>query len=206
MAITTYSELTAAVEDWLIRPDLTAVIPSFVSLAEADISRKLRDWRMEKRSTAILDAQYSDLPDDWVETLRLQILSDTSRLELAPQGALADSRAGREDVTGKPTHYAHTAGSLELYPTPDQEYTAELVYVAKIPALSDAAPTNWLLSAAPDVYLYGTLLQSAPYLKDDARVGVWKALYEEGIGGLNMASERAKYSGSGLRMVRRGLG
>lgn len=205
MPISTYAELKSAVADWLNRDDLTSVISSFIALAEADLNRTLRDYRMEKRSTATLEAQYSALPGDWVETIRLQLTDGTSRLELVSDGALADLRAMRSDATGKPTHYAHTAGGLELFPTPDASYEAELVYVAKVPTLSDTATTNWLLSAAPDVYLYGALVQSAPYLKDDARATVWAGLYQSAITNLNAASERSRYSGSGLRLRIRGM-
>jgi hypothetical protein len=205
MSIDTYAELQASIADWLNRQDLTAVIPSFISLAEADINRALRDYRMEKRSTAQVDAQYSALPSDWVETIRAQIVGDTSRLELVSDGALADMRAARNDAGGKPTHYAHTAGGLELFPTPDAEYTVEIVYFAKVPALSVTATTNWLLSAAPDVYLYGALTQSAPYLKDDQRAPIWAGLYQNAITNLNTASERARFSGSGLRLRIRGM-
>lgn len=205
MPISTYAELKNAVADWLNREDLASVIPSFITLAEADINRKLRDWRMETRSTASLEAQYSALPGDWLQTIRLQIAGDTSRLELVSQGALADLRAARGDLGGKPTHYALTAGGLELFPTPDQTYTAELVYFAKVPALSDVATSNWLLTSAPDVYLYGALMQTAPYLKDDARTEVWAALYSAAVEGLNASSERARYSGNGLRLRVRGL-
>jgi hypothetical protein len=205
MPLSTYSELKSAVADFLNRDDLTAVIPTFIALTEADINRTLRDYRMEKRSDATLDAQYSALPNDWLETIRLQLVGSTSRLELAPDGALADLRAARGDLVGKPTHYAHTAGGLELYPTPDGEYTAELVYFAKAPALSDTVASNWLLTAAPDAYLYGALTQSAPYLKDDQRAVVWAGLYQNAINNLNSASERARYSGSGLRLRNRGM-
>lgn len=205
MSIDTYTELTAAIADWLNREDLTAVIPSFISLAEADINRNLRDWRMEKRSDASLDAQYSTLPTDWLETIRLNLSGGTSRLELVSDGALADLRAERSDAAGKPTHYAHTAGGLELFPTPDAAYDAELVYFAKVPALSATATTNWLLSAAPDVYLYGALTQSAPYLKDDQRAPLWAGLYQNAITSLNTASERSRYSGAGLRLRIRGM-
>lgn len=205
MAISTYAELRSAVADWLNRDDLAAVVPSFIALAEADINRSLRDYRMEKRSTAALDAQYSALPNDWVETIRLSLTGSTSRVELASDGALAEMRAMRGDIVGRPTHYAHTAGGLELFPTPDQTYDAELVYFAKVPALSDTVTTNWLLAAAPDVYLYGALVQSAPYLKDDARAAVWAGLYQNAITNLNSASERARHSGSGLRLRIRGL-
>lgn len=205
MTIDTYAELKTSIGDWLNRDDLTAVIPSFIALAEADFNRTLRDNRMQKRSTATLDVQYSALPTDWLETIRLGIIGNSSRLELVSSGALAELRDLRGDLVGKPTHYAHTAGGLELFPTPDISYDAELVYFAKVPALSDAATTNWLLSAAPDVYLYGALTQSAPYLKDDGRATVWSGLYQNAISNLNMASERALYSGSGLRLRNRGM-
>lgn len=43
---------------------------------------------------------------------------------------------------------------------------------------------NWLLTAHPDVYLYGTLVESAPYLKDDARVAVWEQRYQDAVAGI----------------------
>lgn len=205
MPISTYAELQAAISDWLNRDDLAAVVPSFIALAEADINRSLRDYRMEKRSEAQLEAQYSALPADWLETIRLALADGSHRLELASDGALAELRAARNDATGRPTHYAHTAGGLELYPTPDATYNAELVYFAKVPALSASATSNWLLAAAPDVYLYGALTQSAPYLKDDQRAAIWAGLYQNAINNLNSASERARYSGSGLRLRNRGM-
>ena len=204
MSISTYAQLQSTVADWLNREDMSAIIPSFITLAEADINRKLRDWRMETRSTLSASSQYTQLPNDWLETIRLQVTGGTSELELASQGALADMRRRINDQTGRPTHYALTGGQLELFPTPDQAYTLSIVYFAKVPTLSVSVTTNWLLSAAPDVYLYGALTQSAPYLKDDARTEVWASLYMAAIGGLNEASERARYSGANLRLRVRG--
>ncbi|MGA0985124.1 MAG: phage adaptor protein, partial [Burkholderiaceae bacterium] len=59
MTIANYSQLKTAVADFLNRDDLTSVVPTFISLAEADMQRKVRHWRMETRSTAQLDTQYS---------------------------------------------------------------------------------------------------------------------------------------------------
>lgn len=205
MPLDTYANLQAAVADFLNRDDLSAAIPTFISLAEADINRKLRDWRMETRTTLTATTQYTALPADWLETIRLQVTGGTSDLELASQGALAEMRAAINDQTGRPTHYALTGGQLELFPTPSQSYSLDLVYVAKVPALSNVATSNWLLATAPDAYLYGALTQSAPYLKDDARTAIWAGLYNEAISGLNMASERARYSGANLRLRIRGM-
>lgn len=205
MAISTYAELKAAVSDWLNRDDLTGAIPSFIALAEADMSRKLKDWRMDVVLPVTLSGQYTALPSDWLATTRLNLIAPSSRLDLASDGALAEMRFQRGDMAGKPTHYAHTAGSLEAFPTPDASYAAEMVYRAKIVSLSDAAPSNWLLTSAPDCYLYGALMQAAPYLKDDARIGIWGGLYAEAITGLNEASERARESAAGLRLRNVGM-
>ena len=76
----------------------------------------------------------------------------------------------------------------------------ELLYYQKIPALSASNTTNWLLTAHPDVYLYGALMQSAPYLDDDQRMQVWSTLYGNAVQAVNQESEKARYSGAGMRM------
>lgn len=206
MSIGTYDELKTAIADFLNREDLTSAIPTFISLAESRISRELRHWRMEKRSLAQLEAQYSAIPTDFLQPIRLQI-TDAPTGEVAPiSGAqMLQLRGNRNDRVGRPTNYALTAGGLELYPTPDVTYNASLVYHARVPALSTLNTTNWLLVEAPDVYLYGALVHAAPYLKDDARLQVWEGLSAQGIANLNTSSGEAKYGGGGLVMrTRRG--
>jgi hypothetical protein len=201
MAITTYSELQTAVSSWLNRSDLNAVVPDFISLAEADINRRLRHWRMQVRATAQIDGQYSAFPNNWVEAIRFQITDGTpSELELLPQAEIVDRREDAANIAGRPRFYAITGSQFEFFPTPDGTYNAELVYFGKVPALSVSAPTNWLLSDHPDVYLYGSLVHSAPYLSDDARAQVWAALYQSALDGANLASDNARHSGTGLRM------
>jgi len=198
---TTYATLKTAIADFLNRDDLTSVIPTFIALAEADMQRKLRHWRMEVRATASLDTQFSAIPADWVETIRFYLTTgETSRLELISQAEMIDRKEADSNVTGRPYYYAMTGSQFELYPVPDGTYAGELLYYAKIPALSDSAATNWLLTNAPDAYLYGALIHSAPYLKDDARIQIWAGLYQSAIDGLNTSSNDARHSGTGLRM------
>ena len=206
MAIDTYSELKSAVADFLNRADLTAVIPTFIALAEADMQRNVRHWRMETRATAAIDSQYSAVPGDWLETVRFYLTDNgTSPLRLMSQADLLRQKYSTVNAGGRPAYYAMTGSQFEFFPVPDGAYAGELVYIAKIPALSDASPTNWLLSDSPDIYLYGALAQSAPYLKEDERVSVWAGLYQSALEALNIASEAGKYSGRGLRMAMRGM-
>jgi len=206
MPITTYTELKAAIADFLNRDDLSAVVPTFISLAEADIQRRVRHWRMEKRSAAELDTQYSAIPADFVEVIRFYVTSgDTKPLELISQGELLDRKRKSLNTSGSPSYYALTAGELEIYPVPDGTYNVELYYISRIPSLSDSNASNWLLDQYQDAYLYGALVHSAPYLKDDARATVWAALYQSAIDAINTESEKSKYGGSGRRMKIRGL-
>ena len=201
MAITTYSELKTAIADFLNRDDLTATVPNFIALAEANMQRKIRHWRQEKRSTAELDTQYSAIPADFLEIIRFYITSGgTRKLELISQAELLDRKRRNLNTSGSPAFYALTAGEIEVYPVPDGTYDVELYYYSRVPALSDSATTNWLLEYFPDMYLYGALVHSAPYLKDDSRTQLWSALYQEAIDAINTSSEKAKFGGSGRRM------
>ena len=193
MAITTYTELKAAIADFLNRDDLSAVVPTFISLAEADMSRQIKHWLNEKRVSTSLNEPYEFLPDDWLETIRFEH-EDGTEIRLVSSVDMADLQTGRTAL-GKPTSYLVTAGQIKLHPAPSGEFPAFLTYSARVPALSDESPTNWILTNHPDIMLYGALVHSAPYLKDDARATVWAALYSAAVNAINEQGERAKYSG-----------
>ena len=201
MPITTYAELKTNIAEFLNRDDLASISSTFISLAEDDLNLRLRHWRQEKRSTAEIDTQYSAIPADMLEVIRFYITSgDTRPLELISQAEMLDRKFRNLNTSGQPAYYAVTAGELEVYPVPDGTYTSELYYFGKTDALSDSNTSNWILEHYPDAYLYGSLIHSAPYLKDDARIQVWAALYQSAIDSINQASEKAKFGGSGRRM------
>lgn len=198
MAIDTYSALQSAIASTLNRTDLTAVIPDWIALAEAQMRRTVRHWRQEVKATLTADARFEPIPDDWLETVRLHDPVTANRLELVSYAELQDMRAASL-VAGKPTKYAHVAGQFEFYPEPDGEYALELIYRQEIPALSVSNTSNWVLQYFPDAYLYGALIHSAPYLAEDARVQTWAALFTSAVEGINADDVRSRWSGSGLR-------
>lgn len=205
MTIGTYDQLKAAVADFLNREDLTSAIPTFIRLAESRLDRELRHWKQTKRVTVSLSSQYNDvLPADFLQPVRLQ-LTDGPTGEVSPISVsqMLQLRGERSDQPGKPTNYALTAEDIEIYPTPDATYNASLVYFARTTPLATDAQTNWLLTEAPDAYLYGSLLHAAPYLKDDARVPVWESLYKLAADALTTTSDDARFGGTGLRMKTR---
>lgn len=209
MAINTFATLKTAVADFLNREDLTSAIDNFIVLSESQMNRDIRHWKMEKRSSGQQSAgdEYSQMPSDWMETIRFHVTDNgTSPLDLISRKAMEDKRAGAEDATGTPRYYTHADSQFQLYPTPSADTNTELLYYSKLDALSDSNTDNWLLLEAPDVYLYGALLHSAPYLGEDERIAVWAQMYGAAVSQLNQSSENAMYSGSGLTLKIRGQG
>lgn len=204
MTLATYAELKTAISDTLARDDLTDTqLSGFIRMAEAQMSRQIRHVSMETLSTISLTSRFYTLPADWVETIRLHLPDQPGRIELVGHAALQDMRVGSE-TAGVPRFYAYVGGDIDLYPVPDATYSAELLYYAAVPALSDTNTSNWLLTAAPDAYLYGALIHSAPLLQEDARIAVWAGMFTAAVGELNAASNAAKWSGTGLRKRMRG--
>ena len=200
MPLSNYTELTASIADTLNRDDLTAVIPDFIKLAEAQLNRDLRHWQMEDRVIATANQQYLTLPNNFISPIRITMTaSPTHTLELISPFDISKMRMQNSDNVGRPEFYAVVDGSFELYPTPDADYVVELVYYENIPDIA-ANTTNWLLTNYPDAYLYGSLLHSSPYLQEDQRVAVWNALYLNAVSAINLEGERARTSGSGRRI------
>jgi hypothetical protein len=199
MALTTYTELKTSIGDWLNRSDLTTAIPDFISLAEAQIERTLRTRQMIVRANASFDAQYGAVPSDFLETKSLKLTSTNPQTPLSFLSIDAlDNEAANYTASGKPKFFGVVGGQFRIVPTPDANYTTELTYYAKLTKLSSSVASNWLLASSPDIYLYGSLLQAAPYLQDDARIQTWATLYERALNDLQTADDRGASSGGAL--------
>lgn len=195
MNLSTYSGLKAAIADYLNRDDMTSVIPGFIALAEAKFNRKLRARQMIKRATATVDTQFFAYPPDWLEAKEFILNTNPiTYLKFVTDAQANELRSTSIIAPGKPAYYTIVGSQIEVIGTPDTTYTGELTYYAKIPALSDSNTSNWLLAYAPDLYLYGALIESAPYLKDDERLAVWSQLYNDSKADIEIADQRASVS------------
>jgi hypothetical protein len=176
VALATYDDLKAEIAGWLRRSDLTAEIPNFIALAEAQMNRRLRVRPMTARLAQSWSAEYVDLPDDFLSERLVKLTSGGTTVlrYLSPEEM--DARI-RSPSSGRPRFYALYGGEMRLHPAPDQAYAAELVYLQALPTLSEGNQSNWLLDSHPDAYLYGALTQSAPYLRADERLQTWTALF-----------------------------
>jgi hypothetical protein len=203
MALNTFAGLKATIADYLNRDDLTTIIPSFISIAEAKFNRKLRVRQMITRAEGQIETAFFAYPADWLEAKEFQLNTNPiTRLQFVTEAQGDELKSTRYTTVGQPAYYTITGSQLEFIPTPDTTYSAELTYYAKIPALSDSNTSNWLLAYAPDLYLYGALIEATPYLKDDERLPVWSQMYVNSLGDIEVADERASVSSTPLVRAR----
>lgn len=197
MALTNYATLCLAVADWLARDDLTAVIPEFVTLAEAEMKRRIR--RSSTLTTITVDSDAITPPTDMAELRSIRLVSDLPSLDtplrLCTAEMLADRKARSGGVAGRPTDVAYIAGEICFAPEPDQDYTAEIIYFTQLTPLT-GTDSNTILDEAPDAYLYGALLQAEPYLEHDDRIPVWKEKFDDAIEQLNKVRSDEEHNAS----------
>jgi len=195
MALSTYTELKAAIATLLNRTDLTTPIVDFVTLCEADIKLELQ--RSEARAQYTINDTTWTLPSAIGELLTLRLVTGSPSLD-TPLPVVTSfegdtHRARLSDTDGRPEKVYLVGRKVVFTPSPDTSYTIEVTYVESLTVLSDSNPTNTVLQDHPGVYLYGAAIHSAPFLGDDARLQMWREFYGAAIEGLNRKRDREKY-------------
>jgi hypothetical protein len=173
MAISTYSQLKEALTFWSGREGDTTILSGMeraISLVEARFNRILRVSDMEAQATGTTSSGIIDLPSDFLAVRRVEV-SPYGTLTPAPPKLASD-----EYPSGAGTYPRfYTILGLSMQIVPDTTSTVTLDYYQKIPSLSDEAPTNWLLTDHPDLYLYATLGELAALGKNAPEAAAWMA-------------------------------
>jgi hypothetical protein len=196
MSISSHTELVTAVQNWLHRTDLSAVASDFVSLGEQKINRLLRVRAMEEDLSVAISGGVAAVPDDYVQLKYAYIDgTPTQTLDRKPAQFVLSTYPTRSS-SGKPRFIARQGDNFIFGPYPDSGYTVVGVYYKRLDPLSGTNLTNWFTANASDLLLYASLLEAAPYMKNDVRIPVWQAKYSEALGQVQGEDDREGLSGS----------
>jgi hypothetical protein len=199
MSITTYSELQTAIASWLGHGLFTANIPDFIDLFESVANRRLRTRFQETTSTVTMTGGSGALPADFLQQRRVTWAGST-KVELDYVEPSYIQSAYPTDAAGTPQVYTIEGSTIYVRPSSDTNLT--LVYYAKIPALSDSATTNWLLTSHPDLYLFGSMVEAENFGVNDDRMPMWKARRDEIFEELIQLSNKSRVgTGAGIRVM-----
>jgi hypothetical protein len=151
----------------------------------------------EDADTPSLVLDVTPLPSDFLE-MRMLIANTSPKraTQLAAPGWA--TLAYESGPTGYPSVYTIIGSNLGIWPTATTTMT--MTYYARIPALSSDEPTNWLLTQRPNMYLYASLIESAPLMRDDARIAIWKGLLDEAINDARYSDLGTRWSNAGLTL------
>lgn len=193
MPLANLLELRTAVADYTVRSDLPTA--TLITMAESKFASSVRH-RLAERVVEIVVARGATsfpLPLDFQEGRSIKIASQP--LTLASIDAL-------NALPGATNRYAIVGNAVHLQSRPAEAVTVSLTYYARVPALTEAAPTNWLLATFPDVYLYAVLVEYAIWANNTDAQASYATLLGVALGNLNADHARGSFSGSTL-MARR---
>lgn len=189
MDLSSYSGLCSAIASFAVREgdtEFEASVPIFINLAEERFNRELRVRWMEASDTLTVTDGVAPLPADYLQYRRVRAggcdlhVADAEWIEARGDGPYFS-------ISGSNVRYGGGGGSIDLD------------YYQRIPALSASNQSNWLLSRYPSLYLYGALIESAPFMMDDPRMGVWGAMFDKAMSGLVSEDSLAKFAGAKSR-------
>lgn len=188
--VMTYDSLTSTVLQYLERRDAAVVeaIPTFITLCEFEIAQYIKTLgQMEVvDSTMNIGNPVIAKPARWRKTVSMTLSNSGSKQPILLR-KLEYLNAYAQDVTatGIPLYYAdYDFEHWIVAPTPNQAYAFEALCYTRLQPLSSAYQTNWLTQNAPNAMLFGTLKQTAPFLKNDARLALWKQMFDEALAAL----------------------
>ena len=186
--ITNFSTLKAAASGWMNRTDATdADMEGFIQAAEARIFRMLRVKEMEEAATITTDADgIAAIPSAF---LSFKVVYDADRLvvpHVAPEAYILTETDGTKV-------YTILGGDFRLAPAGVESLTG--IYYSAPAGITSSNTTNWLLTAYPDLYLFGACAAWSLYIEDDAGAGRFDAMFNRTLAEIQQAERRSRYSG-----------
>lgn len=206
--IVDYATLQQACLEWIGRDDdpnddVKRNITTMIQVAENKLRPRMKGMRcLKTRAKALLDEQWEWLPDNLAAMGSVSILPADDEGQEYPLSYKGEEQFVAE-LQRAPMGYWDRVGfyttiGLQLrfgpwFGTPTDGTNFRIIYYARPDALSTDAPTNVLLTDHPEIYLYATLVETAPYISDDNRVQLWRAALDDAIG---MATENDDIRGT----------
>lgn len=204
MALANFGDLKTAMASWLNRADLAASLPDFISFAATRIyygsddevlpSPPVRTWSMMTVAAPVVASSIA-LPSQYLATILLQ--GDQGSAGTTIDYVSPSTFSLYKNNSGEAQKYTILNNAIYLSGTGSQTLTHH--YYQSFAAFSADADTNALLTAAPNLWLYGALLEAYVFVADDENTKKYHRLFRGVVTGLNRVSEE---HGGGTLAVR----
>lgn len=183
MSISNYTELKAAVVEWVNHPQAAGKEADFVALAEAEISAdlKVKPMNLEQSVAVSAGARSVALPANLIDPISFKVVGARDPdVVIKSSEQLERMEAGLEPYSPSRVYGAIVGRTLKVFPALSAG-TVSIYGKCSIPSLSDAEPTNWLLTAFPTVYLFAAIREAGYFLHDERMIVGAEARYQQAI-------------------------
>lgn len=192
MALATLADLKASVQNWLHRTDMSSQVIELITLAESRLNRalRLRVLEVDTPLTATPGSRFLPLPAGYNQPVTLWLEAFIPRRELQQR---QPQMLNYRPVATYPNFWAIDGAQIALDRLAGAAYPFSFRYQERLSLTTDGdTGTNWLLTNHPDAYLFATLLESAPFIRDDARIAVWQDRYDRCIKEIQANEDRSQ--------------
>jgi hypothetical protein len=188
MALTTYTELKAAIADYAHRSDLTTQIVDCVTLAEARLYDLLvlKDMESDESLTLTIGQNYVALPTGYIAPRAFWLVIDSERV---PLDAVTPERLPYYSTNAQPRLWAIDGANVRFDCPADVGYSAKLRCLKKS-NLGASVASNALLAARPDIYLSGSMVELARWTGDETMFNTWEPVFLRGIAAFKASQSR----------------
>ena len=173
-------ELKTKVADWLDRTDLESQIGDFVELAAQRIYRTAKTPTKERLLSGNAPTGTFEIPGSFTAVRWIQANDVT--LIAAPASEVYP------ELAGQPQFYGRVGDNIYFYPRQNTDFVMSYFVTENYENDTDEPA---LLQVAFDAFLYGALVEAAPYLQDDQRLAVWESKYQTAMNTLKQAADDA---------------
>jgi hypothetical protein len=174
------------------------MLDTFIQLCESKVygnsSQILRIRDMETRDTGLTSTtdRFMDLPDGYLEMRRIDILVSGDALKLEYKTPVAMHITSH---VGQPKYFTVTS-QIEFDCVSQSAYTVDMLYYSRLPALTEAAPSNAILTRFPMIYLHGSLAALYQWAKQPDQADYYYGQFLSGILEANTQDQRGRYGPS----------
>ena len=197
MAQQTLTDLRERLKAWSNRSDISDTkYNDFINIALSRLLRLVRIPVLEAQATLTLVSGEAEIPRDYLEAIDLRVQA-SGRLRSLERKDVSFVQE-RKHESGNPCWFARRGTKFIVAPTPEEGTSLELYYYITFQPLVQDSDTNWFVSDAPEVLLYGALSELALYNRDEVQAAQWEAKFQNHAKEIQQMSDTAEWSGSSL--------
>lgn len=198
MALDNYANLKEAVQDWSHRSDIKSRIDDFILIAEQEMYNnrveplEVREQEVKTSVDTVIGSKFVALPTGYKSMRSILIDDKTTEAEQYELTYLTPEGLHKQSSNGCPSEFTVT-DKIEFNRPTDAIYNIEIQHLAKVAALTEANPTNTILTEYPTIYLAGCLWALFRWAKDAESASGAYTDFIGAIQGANLATQNGKY-------------